>query len=56
MKAKPYIRISRLRGCFICSGLSTVGSGGTMREAWEKWRDEMIRYGRGSKIPGISKK
>ncbi|MNC69916.1 hypothetical protein D3C75_1206620 [compost metagenome] len=55
MKHKPYIRLSRLRGCFICSGFATVGSGDSFREAWQKWHDEMIRYGRKSKIPGITK-
>lgn len=53
MKSKPYIRISRLRHCFLCSGFATVGSGDTMREAWESWRDEMVRYWRGKKVPGI---
>ncbi|MCY1450918.1 hypothetical protein D9M71_677580 [compost metagenome] len=55
MKPKPYIRLSRLRACFICSGFATVGSGDSFREAWQKWHDEMIRYGRKSKIPGITK-
>lgn len=55
MKTKPYIRISRMRGCYLCTGFATTGSGETMREAWEKWKDEMFRYGRGKKVPGIQK-
>ena len=53
MKPKPYIRLSRLRGCFLCTGFATSGSGETMREAWETWLDEMARCGRGKKIPGL---
>lgn len=53
MKTKPYIRISRLRGCYLCTGFATTGSGDTMREAWQAWHDEMIRYGRRKKIPGV---
>lgn len=50
---KPYIRISRMRGCFICTGLTVIGSGDTMREAWESWKTGMISTGRQKLIPGI---
>lgn len=51
MKKKPYIRISRLRGVLLCTGLGCSGSGDSFREAWESWAEEMVRLGRSKLIP-----
>lgn len=46
----PRIRLSRISGAYVCTGVGASGSGLTMREAWESWKVEMILKGREHRI------